>query len=362
MSLWLQSLDTCLYGCGEDLEGRAKCILAHLSMNVPRSWWEQALNTGKITGDYITLLRDLRNELLDIIKLPERTELGLLVALAFADEYVENEEAKYGTFDSQYSVEEYLTEAKKILTKRKDLQILAEKINKKAKLLISNRSAGSSKPSAPDELPVQIEKMDTKQLIKRMSRGKIWNLGNDILYQLCKDHPEHKSPEVITAKIWLIGRAYAAAIERRKTKDEKNDDFYESRVVPAIQASSLDEYLKRISEFSEITPQNIPAILETHKYLTDIFNKISGIEKRSLASKYLHFHFPDLYFLYDSRAVTSSRILLPRFKPEISIQNVDNEYRIFFLKLYHLRELIYEREGRLLSPREIDNILINIQS
>lgn len=362
MSLWLQSLDTCLYSCGNDLEERAKCILAHLSMNVPRSWWEQSLNTGKIHSDYMTLLRDLRNELLRILKLPERIEFGSLVALAFADVQAEKQKAKYGTCDSQYSVEEYLTKAKEILTKREDLRIFAEKINEKEKLLAFSHSTKSSKASTSGELPILIEKIDTQQLIELMSRSKIWDLGNEILYQLCKDHPGHKSPEVITAKIWLIGRAYAASIERRKTKDEQNDNFYESRVIPIIQASSLDGHLKRISRFSRITRQNIPAILETHKYLTDIFSKISGIEKRSLSSKYLHFHFPELFFLYDSRVVSSSRILLPRFKPETSIQNVDNEYRKFFLKLYYLRELIYEKEGRLLSPREIDNILINIQA
>lgn len=139
------------------------------------------------------------------------------------------------------------------------------------------------------------------------------NLGNDVLYQLCKDYPEHKTPEEIIAKIWLIGRAYAAAIERRKNKDEKNDAFYEKTVVPAIQKSSLDEYLNKVSIFNEITLENIPKILETHNYLTNLFTRISGIEKRSLASKYLHFHFPKLFFLYDSRVVASSRMLLPRF-------------------------------------------------
>jgi len=78
-----------------------------------------------------------------------------------------------------------------------------------------------------------------------------------------------------------------------------------------------------VKTFSNTTIDNI-------SYLTDIFTKISGIEKRSLSSKYLHFHFPDLFFLYDSRAVTSSRRLLPRFKAEIPPKNVDKEYGNFF--------------------------------
>jgi hypothetical protein len=211
---------------------------------------------------------------------------------------------------------------------------------------------------------VMIDKIKTSQLIQMTSRGAMWNLGNDILYQLCSRYPEHKSPEVIAAKIWLIGRAYAAAIERRKNKDEeeKNDNFYESTVVPIIQKSALDEYLEKIRKFRNITNESIPAILETHKYLTDVFTQISGIEKRSLASKYLHFHCPNLFFLYDSRAVKSSRRLLHRLVVDIPPQNIDEEYGKFFLKLVHLRDLIYKQEGCLLSPREIDNILINFGS
>jgi len=83
--------------------------------------------------------------------------------------------------------------------------------------------------------------MDPAQLIQLIERGTVWNLGNDVLYQLCKKYPEHKTPEEIAAKIWLIGRAYAAAIERRKNKDEENDAFYESTVLPIMQRSALDE-------------------------------------------------------------------------------------------------------------------------
>ena len=70
---------------GEDLDKRAKCILAYLSMPAPRSWWEGALKTGNIAESYIHILQDLRGELLAIPGLPERLDLGLLVALGFVD-------------------------------------------------------------------------------------------------------------------------------------------------------------------------------------------------------------------------------------------------------------------------------------
>jgi len=204
--------------------------------------------------------------------------------------------------------------------------------------------------------------MNTTELLKLTSRGAIWNLGNEMLYQLCRDYPDHKTPEVITAKVWLIGRSYAAAIERGRTMEEDGDSFYELKVVPKIQASSLDEQIHTVKQFSEIERESIPTILRTHKYLTDLFAEISGKNKRSLASKYLHFHCPALFFLYDSRAATGARVLYPRFRPELPVKQVDQEYAKFFLRLVKMREDILRKKGRLLSTREIDNILINIGS
>lgn len=135
MSLWLQSLDLCLYDSGEDSEERAKCILAHLSMKVPRSWWEHALQTGSIPDSYIHILYDLQKELMKITALPELPEFGLLVALGFIDEHIEDQELLFGTVYSQYSIEEYLSKAKGILNKRNDLCILGKMIDKNLKFL-----------------------------------------------------------------------------------------------------------------------------------------------------------------------------------------------------------------------------------
>ena len=144
--------------------------------------------------------------------------------------------------------------------------------------------------------------------------------------------------------------------------EEDGDSFYESRVVPKIRASRLDERIDKVKQFSEINSESIPTILRTHKYLTDLFADISGKDKRSLASKYLHFHCPALFFLYDSRAARGARVLYSRLRPELPAKKVDQEYAKFFLRLVKMREDFLRKEGRLLSTREIDNILINVGS
>ena len=62
-----------------------------------------------------------------------------------------------------------------------------------------------------------------------------WDFGNNILYRMCKEYPNHNKEDVIIGKIWIIGRSYAAAIERRKNVDEYyGDDFYFDAVAPKI--------------------------------------------------------------------------------------------------------------------------------
>ena len=60
-----------------------------------------------------------------------------------------------------------------------------------------------------------------------------WEFGNSILYRMCEENPLHNDADVIVGKIWLIGRSYAAAIERRRNADGyQGDDFYFDAVAP----------------------------------------------------------------------------------------------------------------------------------
>ncbi len=54
--------------------------------------------------------------------------------------------------------------------------------------------------------------------ITKHKQSKSWDLGNKILYDMCKNNFAHKNNGVIIAKVLFIGRIYAAAIERRKKK------------------------------------------------------------------------------------------------------------------------------------------------
>jgi hypothetical protein len=128
MSLWLQSLSYCLDDSGNGLEVRAKCILSHLSMDIPRSWWKRALETNNVDSSHADLLQNFKKELLNIPELIGKIDSDLLVALAFADK--KGTRPTYGSVDSPYSIGEYLDKAKKILIERPELVELGELIDR----------------------------------------------------------------------------------------------------------------------------------------------------------------------------------------------------------------------------------------
>jgi hypothetical protein len=131
MSLWFESLSLCLDDCGENSEEIAKCIFAHLSMSVPRQWWEYAMQTGHISNSYVQILGDVYQDLQKCPVLTGRVTFSLLVALAFMDD--ETNEPKFGTVHSQYPLQEYVARGNKILAERPELIRLGELIAMKVK-------------------------------------------------------------------------------------------------------------------------------------------------------------------------------------------------------------------------------------
>lgn len=212
-------------------------------------------------------------------------------------------------------------------------------------------------------------KIDIKILAEKASKkSKNWVFANKILYDLCESYPGHKDPHCIVAKVWLIGRAYAAAIERRQTKDGLDSDkFYYNVVAPKILdiGKDLDKRINKIKtdkDFSVIDEKNLPYILETHKKLLDCFSGISKLEKRSLASKYLHFHCPNSFYIYDSRANAKIRQYINKDKdtPILLIDvDYDKEYKEFCLRMLELQRAIKQESHKNPTPRDLDRLLLD---
>jgi len=199
----------------------------------------------------------------------------------------------------------------------------------------------------------------TKRDIASIRAYRTWDLGNQVLYDMCRSHPGHKADDEIVAKVWLIGRSYAASIERRRNAKNTGDNFYETVVAPMMRKNPIDSWLGEIIQTNK--PGNAKTIA-IHKRLMDLFHSITDLEKRSLASKYLHFHKPDAFFIYDSRARRSITKVVPRLNeiPELKADEFDPEYRDFVRRCIWLRDEVRKHLGTTLTPREIDKLLLMI--
>lgn len=195
--------------------------------------------------------------------------------------------------------------------------------------------------------------------------------GNDVLYRMCKKAPKHTDIDQIVGKIWIIGRSYSASIERKAgSKMQDGVNFYSEHVAPLIKKSKIDKWIESVSSIRRLNDENIKLSLLAHKNLTDLFNDITGINKRSLASKYLHFHCPRAFFIYDSIANRNVRKSLsdllkappkknkdkPTYK---SYDGYDNEYSKFVSRCLFYRDNYLETEiGGLATPRKLDMDLL----
>ena len=208
-------------------------------------------------------------------------------------------------------------------------------------------------------LRITIEMLATCQ-----SDDDVWAIGNEVLYAMCRQHPKHETVPEIVAKIWLIGRSYAAAIERGRGSDLgtelTNDAFYEKNVAPALMRSSLDAKLSDVSPEVRLARDTVDVVVAMHGYLVSEFRQLTGKANRSLASKYLHFHRPDLFLIYDSRAAAAvRRVEMAKAQRTVS-PNGDHEYAKFVNDLLALRDHVQSEFGIVLNPRQIDRLLLAI--
>jgi hypothetical protein len=200
----------------------------------------------------------------------------------------------------------------------------------------------------------------TKSDIDAVRAPWAWDLGNSVLYDLCRSHPSHVDEPAIIAKVWLIGRSYSAAIERRRSKREiVGVHFYESIVAPQMKKANIDSWLDTLPK--EPLP-GCPESITIHWRLQNLFSQITKQNKRSLASKYLHFHFPGIFFIYDSRALKGIKKLVPRLSSisDIPSQERDREYKSFVRRCVWLRNRIHTEHAIWLTPRQLDKLLLRI--
>lgn len=157
-----------------------------------------------------------------------------------------------------------------------------------------------------------------------------------ILYGMCRRWPHHNDLSAVQAKVTIIGRTYAAGLERKGGED------YRKGILETV-ANTLNKNGKRIDrdvarlrnlKRYSLTVQNY--ILATHGNMVSLLRNETKtkLNFRSFVSKYLHFHAP-IVPLFDSRASSVIREWYPwrRFRNRIRIshnESYDEVYSKFF--------------------------------
>jgi len=178
-----------------------------------------------------------------------------------------------------------------------------------------------------------------------------WDWTNSILYNMCIDEPNHDDVNITVGKLNIIGRTYSATIERGAGKN-----FKIVNVAKKINNSEIDRLLKQIKLIEFPNEDNIEDILKVHKFFTDILYRETGLYKRSLASKYLHFHAPKAFFIYDSIANKQIRKELNNRRVKFNTSNdFDKEYSQFVYKCLYFRDNFHKGKNH----RDIDKVLLN---
>lgn len=158
-------------------------------------------------------------------------------------------------------------------------------------------------------------------------------LGNSVLYQMVRDHKHHNDWRINKDKVLVIGRVYSAEITRRagshNIESGTPKDLYEyiGRRLCEV-GVELDRMIEECNRSGRVSFENLEMMLQSHDYLNrsvvkwinewrmkpssnreeeDAIDSADGEEgdsgvynRISFCSKYLHFHAPLSFFIFDS--------------------------------------------------------------
>lgn len=190
----------------------------------------------------------------------------------------------------------------------------------------------------------------------------VWDVGNEWLYKLCKIYPAHTDTAQVAAKIWLIGRAYSAAAERG-VAGKGQADKYIIELSQRFIDQNADGHLKRLPKPTADFRKHLDQVVDVHHCVESIFSNDDELGRVSLTSKYLHFHRPDLFSIYDSRASSAIAKITPdsRFSGyEVSSEHATLLYAKFTVRAAWLLDRMAEVLKYTPKLRQLDNLLLQV--
>lgn len=189
-----------------------------------------------------------------------------------------------------------------------------------------------------------------------LTEDRLYEKFNNQLYQMCKRNFKHSDQAIVYMKSIIIGRTYSVSPERYKGSTTKQKELFWKIFSEEIFRSKIDIHFSKLIVLNKkgvksLTKEEVEKILLIFEEVHGIFKnacKVQSGRKRpnriSFTSKYLHFHFPNLFFIYDSRAKTG-------------LATHTSNYSIFYKRcLETLKE-----NPKFRTPRELDSFLLGFK-
>lgn len=165
------------------------------------------------------------------------------------------------------------------------------------------------------------------------------------LYDLCFQHGDHLREAVTAEKLRRIVRLYA---------EYDGCSLSPEAVAQRLGRSGVDSWFGLLASAEALDPAQL---LETHHRMMAVFADLSDVEARSLASKYLHFHFPELFYIYDTVVASVAARLVGDECASEGSPAPDPVYARHMACCRRLTQQLAPQLGRRLSPRELDPVL-----
>lgn len=167
------------------------------------------------------------------------------------------------------------------------------------------------------------------------------------LYDLCFIQRDHLRDEVVSDKLRMMMRLYAE-------QGLLPGGFSLEAASHALRRSCVDCWFSAVATAECL---DTPLILALHKRVMNLFPELQDTEARALASRYLHFHFPELFFIHDSRVEAVALVLTRGEGGFLAMDEYDPVYGRYFASCLRLTALLEPLVGRRPSPRELDRVL-----
>jgi hypothetical protein len=192
---------------------------------------------------------------------------------------------------------------------------------------------------------------------------------DEVLYQVCREHPDHTDRRWTTAKVALIGRAYSAGLERRVSPPTGQQAIVVIADYCEVHGAEIDEIFRPLHPIEEpLSLGDLVTIVAVHGRLTELLVGVTtdGKSPRSFVSKYLHFHNPTVP-IYDSYALAGAvhavrwdASLIPFACPPGGDRVPDGYYQ-FCVRFWRLLEACRDA-GREVTVKSLDGWLWSMPS